>query len=49
MTFAAEQAGEQDEGEWLHVALVLAGHKLSRIGDLWVGDDLAPQFKAVKQ
>jgi len=44
MTFAAEQAGEQDEGEWLHLALVLAGHKLSRIGDLWVGDDLVGSF-----
>ncbi|MDH1897847.1 phage tail tip protein J-related protein [Aeromonas caviae] len=44
MSFAAEQAGEQDEGEWLHLALVLAGHKLSRIGDLWLGDDLVATF-----
>ncbi|MFQ2895799.1 hypothetical protein ACK3YL_19945, partial [Aeromonas caviae] len=44
MSFAAEQAGEQDEGEWLHIALVLAGHKLSRIGDLWLGDDLVGTF-----
>lgn len=44
MSFAAEQAGEQDEGEWLHIALVLAGHKLSRIGNIWLGDDLVGTF-----
>ncbi|WP_290435570.1 phage tail tip protein J-related protein [Aeromonas caviae] len=44
MSFAAEQKGEQDEGEWLHVALVIAGHKLSRIGDIWLGDDLVGTF-----
>ncbi|WP_421311992.1 phage tail tip protein J-related protein [Aeromonas veronii] len=40
MSFAAEQPGDQDEGEWLHMALVLAGTKLSRIGNIWLGDDL---------
>ncbi|MFQ2808098.1 phage tail tip protein [Aeromonas caviae] len=44
LSFAAEQAGEQDEGEWLHLALVLAGHKLSRIGSIWLGDDLIGEF-----
>ncbi|HHQ4661821.1 TPA: phage tail tip protein J-related protein [Aeromonas veronii] len=44
MSFAAEEAGEQDEGEWLHLALVLAGTKLSRIGDLWLGDDLVGTY-----
>lgn len=39
MSFAAEQPGDQDEGEWLHMALVLAGTKLSRIGNIWLGDD----------
>ena len=39
MSFAAEQKGEQEEGEWLHVALVISGHKLSRIGDIWLRDD----------
>ncbi|WP_050498215.1 phage tail tip protein J-related protein [Aeromonas caviae] len=47
MSFAAEQAGEQDEGEWLHIALVLAGHKLSRIGDIWLGDDLVATYGAL--
>ncbi|MEZ6936840.1 hypothetical protein [Aeromonas sp. S19(2024)] len=44
MSFAAEQKGEQDDGEWLHVALVISGHKLSRIGDIWLGDDLVGTF-----
>ena len=44
MSFAAEEAGEQDEGEWLHLALVLAGTKLTRIGDLWLGDDLVGTY-----
>lgn len=44
MSFAAEQAGEQEEGEWLHIALVISGHKLSRIGDIWLGDDLVGTF-----
>lgn len=44
MSFAAEQKGEQEEGEWLHVALVISGHKLSRIGDIWLGDDLVGTF-----
>ncbi|MGG5827687.1 phage tail tip protein J-related protein [Aeromonas salmonicida] len=44
LSFAAEQAGEQDEGEWLHLALVIAGHKLSRIGDIWLGDDPISDF-----
>ncbi|MGU5726589.1 phage tail tip protein J-related protein [Aeromonas caviae] len=44
LSFAAEQAGEQDEGEWLHLALVLAGTKLTRIGDLWLGDDLVGTY-----
>ncbi|MBV7439068.1 DUF1983 domain-containing protein [Aeromonas sp. sif2416] len=44
LSFAAEQAGEQDEGELLHLALVIAGHKLSRIGGLWLGDDPIGDF-----
>lgn len=39
MTFAEEEAGDQDEGEWLHMALVLASHPLEGIGDIWLGDD----------
>lgn len=44
LSFAAEEPGEQDEGELLHLAIVLAGTKLSRIGDVWLGDDLASTY-----
>ncbi|MGY3928592.1 phage tail tip protein J-related protein [Aeromonas simiae] len=44
LSFAAEEEGEQDEGEWLHLVLVLAGTKLTRIGDLWLGDDLVGTY-----
>lgn len=44
LSFAAEEPGEQDEGELLHLAMVLAGTKLSRIGDVWLGDDLASTY-----
>lgn len=47
MSFAAEQVGEQDEGEWVHLAIVLAGHKLSRIGNLWLGDEPINTFGAL--
>ena len=39
MNFAEEQQGDQVEDEWLHMSLVLAGHKLNGIGEIWLGDD----------
>ncbi|WP_303845730.1 phage tail tip protein J-related protein [Aeromonas sobria] len=47
MSFFAEQPGEQDEGEWGYLALVLAGTKLSRIGDIWLNDDLIGTYGAL--
>lgn len=44
MIFAEEEAGDQVEDEWLHMALVLAGHELSRIGEIWLGDDLTSEY-----
>ena len=44
LSFAAEEPGEQDDGEMLYLALVLAGTKLSRIGDIWLGDDLVGTY-----
>lgn len=44
LSFAAEEPGEQDEGEWLHLAIVLAGTTLSHIGNVWLGDDLASAY-----
>lgn len=39
MVFAEEQTGDQIKDEWLHMVLVLAGHKLNGIGEIWLGDD----------
>ena len=45
MVFAEEQPGEQDEDELLHMALVIAGHPLDGIGDIWLGDDPVQTFE----
>ncbi|WP_343463465.1 DUF1983 domain-containing protein [Pantoea sp.] len=37
--FSEEQAGEQDDGELLHLAITLAGHPISNIGTVYLGDD----------
>lgn len=37
--FSEEQAGEQDEGELLHLAITLAGHPLTGLGKIKLGDD----------
>lgn len=37
--FTEEQAGDQTDGELLHMAITLAGHPLSSIGKIFLGDD----------
>ncbi|EIZ0340370.1 phage tail protein, partial [Salmonella enterica subsp. enterica] len=37
--FSEEQAGEQDDGEMLHLAIALAGHPLSGVQTVWLGDE----------
>lgn len=44
MVFAEEQPGEQEEDEWLHVVLALAGHPLERVDNIWLGDDEIGQY-----
>lgn len=39
LSFAAEQEGEQDTDEMLHLSLVLSGHPLSHINRIWLSDD----------
>ncbi|WP_429180036.1 phage tail tip protein J-related protein [Aeromonas salmonicida] len=39
MSFAEEEIGEQTEGEWLHLAVVLTGHEIDRLGKILVGED----------
>lgn len=44
MSFAEEETGEQKEGEWLHLAVVLAGHEIDRLGNILVGEDEVTTF-----
>ncbi|MGM5672174.1 phage tail protein, partial [Enterobacter cloacae] len=37
--FSEEQPGDQTDGEWLHLAITLAGHPLSGVGTIYLGDD----------
>ncbi|MDR5611513.1 MAG: DUF1983 domain-containing protein [Arsenophonus sp.] len=42
--FAEEEKGEQDKNEKLFLAITLAGHKISRIGQIWLNDDTIDSF-----
>ncbi|WP_140181248.1 phage tail tip protein J-related protein, partial [Providencia stuartii] len=42
--FAEEEKGEQTENERLFLALAIAAHKLDRIGQIWLNDDLIGEF-----
>lgn len=42
--FAEEEAGEQTDGEAIHLAITLAGHPLSRVGAVYLGDDLIENY-----
>jgi len=44
MSFAEEETGEQKEGEWLHLAVVLAGHEIDRLGKILAGEDEVTTF-----
>lgn len=37
--FSEEQAGTQTDGEMLHLAIAIAGHPLSSVGKVWLGDN----------
>ena len=37
--FSEEQAGDQTDGELLHLAITLAGHPITGIGSVFLGDD----------
>lgn len=37
--FAEEEKGEQDEGEWVHLAIALCGHPIDGVDFIWLGDD----------
>ncbi|HGM9927814.1 TPA: hypothetical protein ACKREO_003867, partial [Providencia stuartii] len=42
--FAEEERGEQTENERLFLALAIAAHKVDRIGQIWLNDDLVGTF-----
>jgi hypothetical protein len=42
--FAEEEAGDQDDGEWVHLAIVVAGHEVDHIGQIWLGDNLIQEY-----
>lgn len=44
LIFAEEQAGEQDEDEWLHLALAVCAHPVEKIGQIWLGEDKIEDF-----
>ncbi|MGG4609993.1 phage tail tip protein J-related protein, partial [Providencia sp. Me31A] len=42
--FAEEEKGDQTENERLFMALAIAAHKVDRIGQIWLNDDLIGTF-----
>ncbi|EMD1719126.1 DUF1983 domain-containing protein [Providencia stuartii] len=42
--FAEEEKGDQTENERLFLALAIAAHKVDRIGQIWLNDDLVGTF-----
>ena len=42
--FAEEEAGEQDDGEWLHMCLAICAHPVEKIGQIWLGEDKIEDF-----
>lgn len=42
--FAEEEAGDQDDGEWLHMAIALCGHPIDGVEQVWLGDDKIETF-----
>lgn len=46
LIFAEEEGGDQDEGEWLHLALAICAHPVEKIGQIWLGEDKIEDFGA---
>lgn len=47
--FAEEQEGEQDEDEWLHMAIAVCAHKVEAITAVWLGDDRIETYGTLAQ
>lgn len=46
LVFAEEEAGDQDEGEWLHMVVTHCGHPIESIESLRLGDDDVVTFNS---
>lgn len=44
LIFAEEQPGAQDDGEWLHMVVAIAGHPIHAITEFYIGDDKASTY-----
>lgn len=44
LVFAEEEPGEQDEDEKLTLVVALAGHELTEVGQVWLGDDTIESY-----
>ena len=44
LVFAEEEPGEQDEDERLTLVVALAGHELTEVGQVWLGDDTIESY-----
>lgn len=42
--FSEEESGDKADGEWLHMAITLAGHPITGIGDIYLADDLISTY-----
>lgn len=46
--FAEEEKGDQEK-EWVHMAIAVAGHEIDHVGRVWLGDDLIDSYGALAQ
>lgn len=44
LVFAEEEGGEQDDGEWLDLVLVICAHPVEKVGQIWLGEDKIEDF-----
>lgn len=46
--FAEEEKGDQEK-EWVHMAIAVAGHEIDHVGRVWLGDDLIDSYGDLAQ
>ncbi|EBZ0015949.1 DUF1983 domain-containing protein [Salmonella enterica subsp. enterica serovar Suberu] len=44
LVFAEEEGGEQDNGEWLDLVLVICAHPVEKVGQIWLGENKIEDF-----